>query len=74
MIQGKLVITFEAYNIKHRVEMSDETSIHEVFGVIESMLIGLTYPQKVIEDGVLEWSERITGIEHDRATDTDQED
>jgi hypothetical protein len=74
MIEGKLVITFEAYNVKHRVEMGDEASIEDIFNVINSMLIGLTYPQKVIENTILEWAETITGTDHDRTTNTDEED
>ena len=74
MIQGKLIITFEAYNIKHRVEIGDEASVEEIFDIVNSMLIGLTYAPKTIEDSVLEWAERITGIDHDRTTNTNQKD
>jgi hypothetical protein len=42
--------------------------------VMNSMLIGLTYPQKVIENTILEWAETITGTDHDRTTNTDEED
>jgi len=74
MIEGKLIITFEAYNVKHIAEISEDSSIHEVFDIIESMLVGLTYPYEVVENGVIEWAERITGIDHDRTTNTDEED
>jgi hypothetical protein len=30
MIEGKLVITFEAYNVKHRVEMGDEFNVDRI--------------------------------------------
>jgi predicted aconitase len=74
MIQGKLIITFEAYNIKHIVEMGDEASTEEILDVVNSMLIGLTYAPKTIEDAVVEWAERITGIDYDRTANTNQED
>jgi len=74
MIEGKLIITFEAYNIKHRVEMGDEASPEQILEVVNSMLIGLTYSPKIIDDAVVEWAERITSIDYDRATNTDEED
>ena len=46
---GKIKITFEAYDIKHSVELDDEISTQELMPVITSLIQSMTYlPESIL--------------------------
>lgn len=59
MEQGKLKITFETDNVKHLAVMSDSVGLEEIYNVVNSMLIGITFYQETIDNYILELAESI---------------
>jgi len=57
--QGKLKITFETDNVKHLAVMSDSVGLEEIYNVVNSMLIGMTFHQITIDNYILELAESI---------------
>lgn len=46
---GKIKITFEAYDIKHSVELGDDISTQELMPVITSLIQSMTYlPESIL--------------------------
>lgn len=46
---GKIKITFEAYDIKHSVELDDDISTQELIPVITSLILSMTYlPESIL--------------------------
>lgn len=59
MEQGKLKITFDTDNVKHLAVMSDAVGLEEIYNVVNSMLIGMTFHQEQIDNYILELAESI---------------
>jgi pantothenate kinase len=59
MEKGQLKITFETDNVKHLAVMSDSVGLEEIYNVVNSMLIGMTFHQEQIDNYLLELAESI---------------
>jgi pantothenate kinase len=59
MEKGQLKITFETDNVKHLAVMSDSVGLEEIYNVVNSMLIGMTFHQEQIDNYILELAESI---------------
>jgi pantothenate kinase len=57
--QRQLKITFETDNVKHLAVMSDSVGLEEIYNVVNSMLIGMTFHQEQIDNYLLELAESI---------------
>jgi hypothetical protein len=55
----KIIITATAYGNKHTIELSDDSDIEQMFTAFRALLVGLTYPEVVIDNHILELSESI---------------
>jgi len=55
----KIVFTVTAYGIKHTIELSGDSDIEQMFTAFRSILVGLTYPEKVIDNHIAQLAEEI---------------
>jgi hypothetical protein len=55
----KIIFSVTAYGIKHTIELSGESDIEQMFTAFKSILVGLTYPETVINNHILELSYEI---------------
>jgi len=55
----KIILSVTAYGNKHTIELSDEAGIEDFFTAFKSLLVGITYPEVVIDNHILELSESI---------------
>jgi hypothetical protein len=55
----KIVFSVTAYGCKHTIEMGEDADIEQMFTAFRAILVGLTYPEKVIDNHILELSESI---------------
>ena len=55
----KIVFTVTAYGNKHTIELSGDSDIEQMFTAFRSILVGLTYPETVINNHILQLSEEI---------------
>jgi hypothetical protein len=55
----KIVFSVTAYGSKHTIELSGDSDIEQMFTAFKSILVGLTYPETVINNHILELSEEI---------------
>ena len=56
----KIIFTVTAYGSKHTIELSGDSDIEQMFTAFKSILVGLTFPEVVIDNHILELSESIT--------------
>lgn len=59
MEKGKLKITFESNIAEYSAIMSDSVGLEEIYNVVNSMLIGMTFHQETIDNYILELAEEI---------------
>jgi len=55
----KIVFTVTAYGNKHTIELSGDSDIEQMFTAFRSILVGLTYPEKVIDNHIAQLAEEI---------------
>jgi len=55
----KIIFSVTAYGSKHTIEMGEDADIEQMFTAFRSILVGLTYPEKVINNHILELSDSI---------------
>lgn len=55
----KIIFTVTAFGIKHTIELSGDSDIEQMFTAFKSILVGLTYPEKVIDNHIAELAENI---------------
>jgi hypothetical protein len=55
----KIILTVTAYGRKHTIELSGDSDIEQMFTAFRAILVGLTYPEVVIDNHILELSESI---------------
>jgi len=55
----KIIFTVTAYGNKHTIELSGDSDIEQMFTAFKSILVGLTYPETVINNHILQLSESI---------------
>ena len=57
----KIKITFEAYGIKHSVELDDDATSHEIMRIMVQMLRAMTYSDKSILESLENEVEKLGG-------------
>ena len=57
-----LILSLEVYNKKHTIEMSDTSSITELYDAFNALLIGMTYSQQTIDNHIIERNNSILGM------------
>jgi len=55
----KIIFSVTAYGCKHTIELSGESDIEQMFTAFKSILVGLTFPEKVIDNHIAELAENI---------------
>jgi hypothetical protein len=55
----KITITVTAYDVKHTIELDQCAGIEELFTAFRAILVGLTYPDVVINNHIAELAESI---------------
>ena len=58
----KIIITATAYGSKHTIELSGDAGIEEFFTAFKSMLVGITFNEKTIDNHIIELAESYEGI------------
>jgi hypothetical protein len=55
----KIILTVTAYGSKHTIELSGDSDIEQMFTAFRAILVGLTYPEVVIDNHIAQLSEEI---------------
>jgi hypothetical protein len=55
----KIIFSVTAFGMKHTIELRDDAGIEDFFVAFKSLLIGVTFPEVVIDNHILELSESI---------------
>jgi hypothetical protein len=55
----KIIFSVTAYGCKHTIELSGESDIEQMFTAFKAILVGLTFPETVINNHILELSDEI---------------
>jgi len=55
----KIIISATAYGSKHTIELSGDSDIEQMFTAFKAILVGLTYPEKVIDNHIAELAESL---------------
>ena len=55
----KIVFSVTAYGSKHTIELSGDSDIEQMFTAFRSILVGLTYPEKVIDNHIAQLAESL---------------
>jgi hypothetical protein len=55
----KIVFSVTAYGSKHTIELSGDSDIEQMFTAFRAILVGLTYPEKVINNHIAQLAEEI---------------
>lgn len=55
----KIILTVTAYGCKHTIELSDDSGIEDFFTAFKSLLVGITFPEVVIDNHIKELAENI---------------
>ena len=55
----KIIITATAFGMKHTIELSDDSGIEDFFTAFKSLLVGITFPEVVIDNHIKELAETI---------------
>jgi hypothetical protein len=55
----KIILTVTAYGSKHTIELSGDSDIEQMFTAFRAILVGLTYPEVVIDNHIAQLAESI---------------
>ena len=55
----KIVFSVTAYGCKHTIEMGEDADIEQMFTAFRALLVGLTYPEIVINNHIAQLAEEI---------------
>jgi hypothetical protein len=55
----KIIFSVTAFGMKHTIELNDDAGIEDFFVAFKSLLVGVTFPEVVINNHILELSESI---------------
>ena len=55
----KIVFSVTAYVNKHTIELSGDSDIEQMFTAFRAILVGLTYPEKVIDNHIAQLAESL---------------
>ena len=55
----KIIFSVTAFGMKHTIELNDDAGIEDFFTAFKSLLVGVTFPEVVIDNHIKELSENI---------------
>jgi len=55
----KIIFSVTAYGRKHTIELSGDSDIEQMFTAFRAILVGLTYPEVVIDNHIAQLAEEI---------------
>jgi len=55
----KIVFSVTAYGSKHTIELSGDSDIEQMFTAFRAILVGLTFPEVVIDNHIKELAETL---------------
>jgi hypothetical protein len=55
----KIIFSVTAFGMKHTIELSEDSDIEQMFTAFRAILVGLTYPEVVINNHILQLAEEI---------------
>jgi len=55
----KIIFSVTAYGNKHTIELSGDSDIEQMFTAFRAILVGLTYPEKVIDNHIAQLAESL---------------
>ena len=55
----KIILTLTAYGRKHTIELCGDSDIEQMFTAFRAILVGLTYPEVVIDNHIAQLAESI---------------
>ena len=55
----KIIISATAFGMKHTLELNDDAGIEDFFTAFKSLLVGITFPEVVIDNHIKELAETI---------------
>jgi hypothetical protein len=55
----KIILTLTAYGCKHTIELSEDSDIEQMFIAFRAILVGLTFPEVVIDNHIAQLAESI---------------
>ena len=55
----KIIITATAFGIKHTIELNEDAGIEDFFVAFKSLLVGITFPEVVIDNHIKELAETL---------------
>ena len=56
---NKIILTAENSYSKHTIELSNDSDIEQMFTAFRALLIGLTFPEVVIDNQILQLAQDI---------------
>ena len=56
---NKIILTAENSYSKHTIELHQDSDIEQMFTAFRALLIGLTFPETVIDNQILQLAENI---------------
>jgi len=56
---NKIILTAENSHSKHTIELDEDSDIEQMFNVFKALLIGLTFPEVVIDNQILKLAKDI---------------
>tara|TARA_R110000868_G_scaffold106830_4_gene292689 strand:- start:7343 stop:7531 length:189 start_codon:yes stop_codon:yes gene_type:complete len=55
----KIILSVTAYGSKHTIELSGDSDIEQMFTAFRAILVGLTFPEVVINNHIAQLAEEI---------------
>ncbi len=55
----KIIITTTAFGMKHTIELSEDSGIEDFFTAFKSLLVGITFPEVVVDNHIKELAETL---------------
>ena len=55
----KIIISATAFGMKHTIELNDDAGIEDFFTAFKSLLVGITFPEVVIDNHIKELAETL---------------
>lgn len=55
----KIIISATAFGMKHTIELSEDSDIEQMFTAFRAILVGLTYPEVVIDNHISQLADEI---------------
>jgi hypothetical protein len=56
---NKIIFSVNAFGMKHTIELSEDAGIEDFFVAFKSLLVGITFPEVVIDNHIAQLAESI---------------